>query len=366
MTRSLKVSSELESIADKVDQGKRISEDEALAILRSTDLPTIGKMADRIRRRLHGDKTYYVINRHINHTNICSYDCLFCSFARKAGQPGAYWLSVEEYLQEAGGLEGVSEIHTVGGCNDQLGLEYYETLLRRVMERYPNVCCKFLTAVEIVDLAEREGLAYAEVLSRLKAAGLGMLPGGGAELFAERIRKKLCRHKATAEAWLEVHRTAHRLGLPSNATMLYGHIETDEEIVDHLARLRRLQDETGGFLCFVPLAYHPENNRLGALGWTSGQRDLKLLALARIFLDNVPHIKAYWIMLGLKLAQLALVFGADDFDGTVVHEQIYHDAGAKSPEALTAADIEKLIQEAGLKPVLRDAFYHPLEGSSQG
>lgn len=351
----------LEKIREKVELGQRISEMDALTLLRSHDLLALGKMADTIRRRLHGDRAYYVLNRHINHTNICVYDCMFCSFYRKKGEDGAYALSVEEYLKEAQGLDSVSELHTVGGCNTDLGIGYYERLLRELKARYPNLCCKFLTAVEIVELAQREGLAIRETLSRLQVAGLDMLPGGGAEIFADRVRRKICSQKATGEQWLDVMKTAHQLGIPSNATMLYGHIEKEEEIIDHLSRLRQLQDETGGFLCFVPLAFHPENNPLEKIGWTSGHQDLKILALSRIFLDNFPHIKAYWIMLGVKLAQLALSFGADDFDGTVMREEIYHDAGAKAPQSLSISEIEQLIRETGKEPIERNAFYQPVK-----
>jgi aminodeoxyfutalosine synthase len=350
----------LEAIEQKIEKAERITPEEGLALLRSDDLLSIGRMADKIRRRMHGATTWYVLNRHINHTNVCMHECMFCSFARKEGQEGAYTLSVDDYMNEAEGLEGIRELHTVGGCHPTLGMDYYVELLSRLKKKYPRLCCKFLTAIEIRDLAEIENLSIEETLRQLKEAGLGMLPGGGAEILAERARKKICRTKASGQEWLEVHRQAHQLGIPSNATMLYGHIETEEEIIDHLQKLRSLQDETGGFLCFVPLAYHPENNRLGKLGWTSGQRDLKMLALSRIYLDNFAHIKAYWIMLSLKLAQVALRFGADDFDGTVVREQIYHDAGATTPVHLTEEDLKSLIREAGLAPVERDAFYNPV------
>jgi aminodeoxyfutalosine synthase len=340
-----------------VQERKRITPDQALSILKSDDLLALGRLADSVRRRMNGDKTWYVINKHINHTNICHCHCRFCSFRKGPEHPGAYLLSEEEFLEQATGLEGVSELHTVGGCNPDVPLEYFERLLREIKRRYPSICCKFLSAVEVVDLARREGLEVEEVLTRLKASGLDMLPGGGAEIFSERVRSQICPDKASARQWLDTMETAHRLHIPSNATMLYGHIETEEEIVDHLTRLRDLQDRTGGFLAFVPLPYHPQHNPLEVERGPGAVLGLKIMALSRIFLDNFPHIKAYWISLGIRTAQMALLFGADDLDGTVVQEKIYHDAGSSSPQALNSEDIERLISETGLKPVRRDGFY---------
>jgi len=350
----------LDEIAAKVRSGRRISPDDALVLLRSPDLMQVGRLANRIREEKNGNVAYYNLNRHINHTNVCVYHCTFCAFRRNGDEPDAYTLSVDEFMKRAEGSERVTEIHTVGGVNLDLRLSYYEELYARVKARYPHLSMKSLTAVEIHDLARVEGLSYAEVLTRLRAAGLDSLPGGGAEIFAERVRKRTCGGKANAEEWLAVHEAAHRIGLRSNATMLYGHIETDEEIVDHLRRLRELQDRTGGFQVFIPLAYQPENNPLKVENFTTGARDLRVTAASRIFLDNFDHIKAYWVMLGVKTAQLALGFGADDLDGSVQWETISHEAGATSPVCLTVADLQRIIREAGRNPVERDTHYNVL------
>ncbi len=348
------------AVADKVKSGRRISPDEALALLRSKNLVELGRLANLVREEKNGNYAYYNINRHINHTNVCIYHCTFCAFRRTGDEPDAYTLSVEDFLKKAEGSERFTEIHTVGGVNLELRLSYYEELYSAVKQRYPHISMKSLTAVEIHDLAKLEGMTYTEILTRLCAAGLDSLPGGGAEIFAPRVRKRVCAGKANAEEWLAVHDAAHRLGLKSNATMLYGHIETDEEIIDHLNRLREQQDRSGGFQVFIPLAYQPENNPLQVEDFTTGMRDLSLMAVSRIFLDNFDHIKAYWVMLGTRTAQLALAFGADDLDGSVTHETISHEAGAKSPLSLSVSELEDLIREAGRIPVERDTHYNIL------
>lgn len=353
----------LERIERAVRRGERLDGEDALYLLRCPDLFAVGRLANEVRQRLHGDRATYIVNRHINHTNICVYRCTFCAFRRSPGDPDAYVLSPEEYLAAAAGAEAYSEVHTVGGNHKGLRLAYFEDLLRAFKACYPTVHAKFLTAVEIFDIARWERLPVETVLRRLIDAGLDSLPGGGAEIFAARVRRATCRGKAEAEQWLDVHRTAHRLGLRSTCTMLYGTVETDEEIVDHLSRLRSLQDETGGFTAFIPLAYQPENNAVAA-GPTSGVLDLKIIATARLFLDNIPHVKAYWIMLGLKVAQVALHFGADDLDGTIVRECISHEAGAPSPEGVTEEELRRLIAEAGLVPVRRDSLYNEVPARS--
>src|SRR3972149_6917176 len=353
----------LKQIADKVEADIRLDFDDGIALFEHPDLLWIGQLANRMRERLHGNLTYYNRNLHLNATNVCEADCMFCSFARlEDGKPGAYTMSHEEALRwiEERYQPGMSEIHIVNGLNPNLPFNYYTTLLRVIRERFPELHLKAYTAVEIHYFAEKFELSYGEVLEQLMHAGLGSLPGGGAEIFAPCIRRKICRHKVDANGWLEVHRTAHRLRLKSNCTMLYGTIEQNEDRVDHLLRLRALQDETGGFQAFVPLAYHPDNNRLQKLGAPSGADDLRVIAISRLLLDNIPHIKAYWIMLGIKTAQLAQLFGANDMDGTVVEEKIYHMAGAQTPDALTVEQLCRQIRGIGREPVERNTLYEPI------
>ena len=351
--------SELSSIADKVEAGERLTYEDGLALFQSRDLNAIGSMANFVREKKNGSKTYFVINLHIDYTNICAVDCLFCSFRRDSKDADAYTLNQDEILKKIGAVwnQGLTELHMVGGLHPELPFSYYIDLLSRIKKVYPSLHIKAFTCVEI-DFFSRIYLMSAEnVLLELKNAGLDSLPGGGAEIFDEKIRKKICGDKATAERWLEIAKAAHRLGMPTNATMLYGHVEKYDARVRHLLALREAQDETGGFRCFIPLAYHPENNRMGKLGWTTGIDDLKTLAISRILLDNFSHIKAYWIMLTPAVAQVALSYGADDFDGTVIEEKIYHDAGAKTDNALTRENLLKLIRDAGRIPVERDAIY---------
>jgi aminodeoxyfutalosine synthase len=349
------------AIAEKVHAREPLSFDDGVALYRHPDLLALGSLANTVRERLHGDRTYFNVNFHINPTNVCEADCQFCSFARlRPGMPQAYTMSLDQIRAKLMEREGqpVTEIHIVSGLHGGVPWSWYLDTLRVLKELRPDIHLKAFTAVEIHFFAQRYGKSYEAVLRELVDAGLGSLPGGGAEIFAERVRKKICRDKATADEWLEVHRTAHGLGLRSNCTMLYGTIETLEERVDHMLRLRALQDETEGFQTFIPLSYHPEGNRLGKLPPPTGVDDLRTFAVARLLLHNIPHIKAYWIMMGLKTAQIAQSFGVDDIDGTVQEEKIYHMAGAETPQALTRADLVRLIREAGRTAVERDTLYN--------
>jgi aminodeoxyfutalosine synthase len=357
--------SRLEPIAEKIAAGERLTFEDGVTLYRSNDLLFIGYLAHRVRERLHGRQTYFNVNRHINPTNVCVASCKLCAFGRSPNAPGAYTLALEEAFQKAGEgwTEAVTEFHIVGGLHPDLPFQYYVDLLRGLKERFPAVHLKAFTAVEIAYYSHITRLPIREVLERLKEAGLGSLPGGGAEIFAPAVRRVICDHKIGAYTWLKVHRTAHELGLNSNATMLYGHIESAEDRVDHLCQLRQLQDQTRGFLAFIPLAFHPANTALGSkVPWreTTGFTDLKNVAISRLMLDNFPHIKAYWIMMTPRVAQVALRFGADDLDGTVVEEKIYHDAGATTPQAMTRQQIVRLIREAGCEPVERDTLYRPV------
>jgi aminodeoxyfutalosine synthase len=354
----------LRELAAKVRDGVRLNEDDALLCFTTPHVLALGRLADAVRRHLHGDRTYYNVNRHINPTNVCvyTYNCKFCSFAALEGEPHAWAMSHEEVYQRAAeqGGDAVTEFHIVGGLHPDLSLDWYLEMLRGLSERFPRAHLKAFTAIEIGWFAKREKLSIEEVLARLREAGLGSLPGGGAEIFHPEVREVICDGKLDAGEWLEVHRVAHRMGIPSNCTMLYGHVERAEHKVDHLLRLRALEDEAPGFNAFIPLAYHPENNYLGLVYHTTGSEDLRHIAAARLVLDNVPHVKAYWVMVTPKLAQVALRFGADDLDGTVVEERIYHMAGADTVQQLTRAELERVVREAGFTPVERDTLYRPV------
>ncbi|MGA7564418.1 MAG: aminofutalosine synthase MqnE [Desulfobaccales bacterium] len=349
----------LRSIYDKVAAKVRLDREDGLALFQSADLLGVGALAQMVRQRLHGRRAYYIYNQHVNYSNICINGCKFCAFSRKAGEPGAYEMSLEEIFAkvEARRHEPITEIHIVGGCHPDLPFSFYLEMLRGIKRLRPAVHLQAFTAVEVAHLAGRAGLSVADTLLALKEAGLGSLPGGGAEVFSPRIRQNLCPEKLSPEGWLEVAQTAHRLGLNTNATMLYGHLETLEERVDHLIRLRQAQDETQGFLSFIPLAFHPQNTGLSELSGPSAIDDLKTLAVSRLLLDNLPHLKAFWVMLGPKLAQISLCFGVDDVDGTVMEERITHMAGAQTPQGLTRAQLRALIREAGCEPVERDTLY---------
>lgn len=357
--------SELKDIIEKVESGERLGREDGIRLMKSADLLAIGYMADLVRRRKNGDYAYFIVNRHINHTNICDNLCKLCAFAKKPEDPEAYTMSLAEV--EAKAIEctdqGISEIHIVGGLNPELKLEYFEEMLRKVRRVLPGVVIQAFTAVEIDYFARTENISVEEVLRRLMEAGLDSLPGGGAEVFSSRVRDKICEKKISGERWLEVHETAHRLGMRTNATMLYGHIETVEERIDHFIRLRELQDKTGGFLAFIPLAFHPKNTGLEGMGLSrsTGYEDLKVLAVARLMLDNFDHIKAFWIMIGPKLAQVSLAFGVDDIDGTVVEEKITHAAGADTDQALTKQQLIRMVKAAGRIPAERDTLYNILE-----
>ena len=355
----------LQPVADKVLAGKRLDFDDGVTLYNSSDLLAIGHLAHHVREKLHGKRTHFNVNRHINPTNVCVASCKLCAFGRKPDAPGAYTMALEEAFRTAGEnwTEAVTEFHIVGGLHPDLPFQYYVDLLRGLKERFPSVHLKAFTAVEIAYYAHITRMTVQEILEQFKAAGLGSLPGGGAEIFAPAVRRVICDHKIGAHMWLKVHRTAHEIGLHSTATMLYGHIESSEDRVDHLVQLRNLQDQTKGFQTFIPLAFHPANTELGKLvEWdeTSGFMDLKNIAVSRLMLDNFPHIKAYWIMMSPRVAQIALRFGADDLDGTVAEEKIYHDAGAKTPQVMTRQQIVRLIKEAGFEPFERDTLYRPV------
>ncbi|HSM87011.1 MAG TPA: aminofutalosine synthase MqnE [Candidatus Limnocylindrales bacterium] len=349
-------------IADKVFAHERLSFDDAVTLYRSSDILAVGWLANLVRERLHGNVTYFNVNRHINPTNVCVAACRLCAFGRKKDAPGAYTMALQEAFDTAasGYSEAVTEFHIVGGLHPDLPFQYYLDLISGLKERFPQVHLKALTMVEIAFLAKRAKLSIEDTLRQLKQAGLDSLPGGGAEIFNERVRRVICDHKIDGDQWLDTARTAHKVGLKSNATMLYGHIENEEDRADHLVRLRALQDETHGFQTFIPLAFHPANTPLEHLFTTTGMLDIKQVAVGRLVLDNFPHVKAYWQMLGAKIAQIALRFGADDIDGTVVEEKIYHDAGATTPQGLRRSELERLIREAGREPVERDTMYRPV------
>jgi aminodeoxyfutalosine synthase len=355
----------LEPIAAKVLAGERLTFDDGIALYRTPDLLALGWLANHVREKRHGNVCYYNVNRHINPTNVCVAQCKLCAFGRQPDTPGAYTFALEEIWQRAeqGVREGATEFHMVGGLHPDLPFEYFLDLMRGLKKRCPTVHLKAFTMVEIGYFARIAKLSIREVLVALKEAGVDSLPGGGAEIFNPRVRKVICDHKTSGQQWLNIARTAHELGLHSNATMLYGHIETEEERVEHLIALRALQDETHGFVTFIPLAFHPENTALAHLPKPSGFADLKNIAVSRLMLDNFDHIKAYWIMLTPRIAQIALRFGADDIDGTVVEEKIYHDAGATTAEFTSRADLERLIREAGRVPVERDTLYRPVDRS---
>jgi aminodeoxyfutalosine synthase len=353
----------LDEIRAKVEAGRRLSVDDGLALEASDDLLALGEMANLVRERRNGNFAYYNVNTHINPTNVCVFKCDFCAFRADLNDPRGYVMDRGQILERAGQAHarGATELHIVGGLHHKLPFDYYVDVVRWIRDAYPEIHLKAYTAVEIEFFAQIARTSIEQVLRRLVDAGLGSLPGGGAEIFHPEVREEICGAKASTETWLEVHRTAHRLGLHSNATMLYGHIEKPRHRIDHLIRLRELQDETGGFQTFIPLAFHPDHSRMDDIPRPSGVMDLKTMAISRLMLDNFPHIKAYWVMLGIKTAQVALAFGADDIDGTVVHEKIYHEAGAETPQEVSVEEIRRLIAEAGRVPVERDTLYHRVE-----
>jgi aminodeoxyfutalosine synthase len=354
---------QMRSIAEKIEAGERLSFEDGLALEASNDLFALGSMANLVRERCNGNFAYYNVNTHINPTNVCVYTCDFCAFRADLGEDRAYVMERDQIVERArqASARGATELHIVGGLHNKLPFDYYLDVVRWIREAAPEIHIKAYTAVEIEWFCKIARRPVDAILRSLMDAGLGSLPGGGAEIFHPEVREQICGAKASTEAWLNVHRTAHRLGLHSNATMLYGHIDKPKHRIDHLIRLRELQDETGGFQTFIPLAFHPDNSDMANLPKPSGLMDLKVMAISRLMLDNFPHIKAYWVMLGVKTAQIALSFGADDIDGTVVHEKIYHEAGAETPQEVTVAEIRRLIEEAGRIPIERDTLYHRVE-----
>lgn len=351
------------TIAEKVRAGGRINEAEALALFEHPDLLALGELAQSVNERRNGKRVFFNVNRHINHTNICVNRCRFCAFFRKAGDPGAYLMTLDEVRgrAEEAVKEGATEIHVVGGLHPELPFEFYLELLATVKAVSPALHVKAFTAVEIAYLAELCGLGIPATLEKLKEAGLGSLPGGGAEIFAPEIRNQLCPEKISGAAWLSIMEQVHQAGLKSNATMLYGHLESVADRVDHMRQLRELQDRTGGFQVFIPLAFQPEHSQLKIEGsGTSGVDDLRTLAVARIYLDNFANVKAYWVMLGEKIAQVSLSFGVNDLDGTVVEERIGHEAGADTPQTMSRDNIVTMIRKAGRIPVERDTLYQEL------
>jgi aminodeoxyfutalosine synthase len=349
-------------IRAKVEAGERLSFDDGLFLDGHADLFTLGELANLVRERKNGNFAYYNVNTHLNPTNVCVYRCVFCAFRADLKGPKGYVMSDEQILERAAEAErrGATEMHIVGGLHHQLPYEWYLNVVRIIHQAHPRLHLKAYTAVEWDWFSRLTNRPTKDILAEFKDAGLGSLPGGGAEIFHPEVRDLICEHKADADAWIRIHREAHELGLRSNATMLYGHIEESRHRIDHLIRLRQLQDETGGFQTLIPLAFHPDNTKLGEernIQKATGLMDLRTMAVCRLMLDNFPHIKAYWVMLGIKIAQIALSFGADDIDGTVVHEKIYHDAGSDSPQEVTVAELRRLIEEAGRVPVERDTLY---------
>jgi aminodeoxyfutalosine synthase len=354
----------LERVAEKVLDRVRLSHEDGVLLASTDDLLGVGRLANLVRERLHGDTTYFNINRHLNPTNVCVASCKLCAFYvpwRRRDEGWTY--SVEQAIEIAARDvdESVSELHIVGGLHPKLSVDYYEDLFRALKRKFPWIHLKALTMVELDFLARTSRISLEELISRLRGAGLDSCPGGGAEIFAERVRKEICDHKTDGRRWLEIARTVHAAGIKTNCTMLYGHIETVGERIDHLLALRELQDETNGFQCLIPLAFHPHNTAFDHLPPTGGRLDLQTIAVSRLVLDNVPHLKAYWIMLGEKIAQIALHFGANDLDGTIFDERITQAAGGTAGIGIARQRLERLITEAGRTSVLRDTLYRPIQ-----
>jgi aminodeoxyfutalosine synthase len=349
----------IDQIKKKVFSGERLTREDGLLLFQSVELLELGRLASSVAQRKNGDHAYFVQNMHINPTNICVNRCKFCAFSRSKGEAGAYEMSIADILDKARSAEkGVRELHIVSGLHPDLPFAWYLDMLRQLKTEFPNLHLKAFTAVELDYLAKLARLPLSDTLLKLKEAGLGSLPGGGAEIFDTSVRNTLCAEKINGDRWLEVIEAAHKVGLKSNATMLYGHIETYEHRIDHLIRLRELQDRTGGFQAFIPLSFHSQNTEIKTSAYTTGFDDLKTLAVSRLMLDNFDHIKAYWVMLGEKIAQVSLSFGVDDLDGTVVEERITRAAGGATDGSMTREDIVRLIKEAGKKPVERDTVYN--------
>ncbi len=357
----------LQLINQKILSNERLSRVEALELFRTDDIFTVGKLANLMAEKINGKKVYYILNRHINPTNICVNRCKFCAFSRSKDEQGAYELTIEEIVEKLSKAESESgkplrEVHIVGGLHPDWHFDYYLRMISTIKKHFPSIAIKAFTAVEIDHMSKISGLDIERTLLELKKSGLDIMPGGGAEIFSSKVRQRLCPEKITGERWLEIMETSHRLNIKTNATMLYGHIEGLEDRVDHLLRLRELQDRTGGFQSFIPLAYHPKNTEIGG-NYSSGIDDLRTIAVSRLVLDNFDHIKAYWIMLGEKISQVALLFGADDIDGTIIEEKITHSAGATSREGMDREQLIYLIKKANKIPAERDAFYNVISES---
>jgi aminodeoxyfutalosine synthase len=352
----------LPAIAEKVRSGERLSREDGLDLFRTRDLHELGRLANLVRERKNGNRATYVRNMHLNYSNICMYECRFCGYSRRAGEEGAWEMDLDAVFAaaERAHAERLDELHIVGGVHPTLPWDYYVGMLRGLKERFPKVHLKAFTATEIDHFTRISGKPAEEVLGELRETGLGSLPGGGAEVFSDRVWELACGAKTRPERWLEIHRAWHLMGGRSTATMLYGHVETDEERVEHLLRLRTLQDETRGFTAFIPLCFQTDNNRLAHLPRPTARTDLAVHAAARLMLDNFDHLRAYWVMTGLKMAQILLSWGADDIDGTVLEERVVHMAGADSPPGVAEEELRGLICEAGREPVRRDTLYHPL------
>jgi len=357
----------LQGIRDKVTAGERVSEEDALALFRTRDIHAVGEIADIANRRRNGDRVYFIVNRHINPTNICVNRCRFCAFSKSKEEPLAYTMTMDEILvrAEEARSQNATELHIVGGLHPDLAFDFYLRMLKTLRERFPELHIQAFTAVEIDHFSRITGLSLGEVIRQLKEVGLGSLPGGGAEIFAPEIRNLICSEKISGDRWLEIMEEVHGAGLRSNATMLYGHVETLESRVDHMRRLRELQDRTGGFQSFIPLAFHPKNTEI-AKGYTTGIEDLLSLAVGRIFLDNFRHVKSFWIMVGPKVAQVSLHFGVNDIDGTVVEEKITHAAGARAGQEMTVPELVTMIRQAGKIPVERDTLYNVVREWPEG
>lgn len=349
-------------ISGKVERGERLTFDDGMKLYKTRDVAGLGALADFANQRMNGLRVGYNVNRHINYSNVCKLSCMFCAYAKKHGEDGAYEFSMDEILARAKEAYdgGADEIHIVGGLHPDYPWEYYPAMLRAIKTRFPELHLKAFTAVEIDYFAQLARKSHADVLRELVAAGLGSLPGGGAEILTDRVWNKLYRDKMGPDKWIDVHRIAHQTGVRSNSTMLHGHIERDDEKVTHMLRIRELQDETGGFMTFIPLRFHPENTPIQKLGIVHGVSSVREIAVGRLLLDNVQHVKTYWIMTSLEVAQICLTMGADDIDGTVVEEKITHMAGAKTPEHVSEADLRRCIEEAGRTPVRRDTLYNEL------
>ena len=356
------LSDELLPIRDKVFAGERLSLDDGRLLFATEDLTGVGALANWVNETRNGNRTTFTYNRHLNYTNVCEYRCMFCAFRRDGTEDDAVVMDMDFVANKIRTefTDGMKEVHVVGGIHPGLPYDYYLDLMRTIKATRPHLHIKGFTMIELNQIAEQAGKPLPEVVAELHEAGLDSCPGGGAEVLSERVHRKLYNGKLPPHEWLDAVRVVHAAGLKSNATMLFGHIETTDERLEHMDQIRRLQDETGGFMQFIPLVFHPENTPLQRLGKTTGVDALRTIAVARLMLDNMPHVKTYWIMVGLRMSQIALHYGADDIDGTVVEEHITHDAGATTPQGLTTERLAALIRETGREPVLRDTLYEEL------